>query len=312
MTAPAITAFLDAMAAAGMRPVEPTMDRLARGELVRFRAEGDRPGKRNGAARLFMDGVPGGWWKHWRTGERRTWRADTAHAPRPGAAADHALRRAQADAIRRREHEAAAARAAALWDGAAPASAAQPYLVRKGMAPDGLREHAGRLLVPMRDVPGRLWNVQRIAPDGSKWFLPGARVGGVAWWRGKPGPTIAIGEGAATMAAVHAATGWCAVAAMMSGNLLAAALAVRVASPNARLILCADDAAGGEGNPGMAAAEKAARAVRGLVARPPRPPGWPDDRSLDFDDALRGAGPAAVRRALGCDTPNMETPHGRL
>ena len=119
------------------------------------------------------------------------------------------------------------------------------------------------------------------------------------WRRGDPGAVIAVGEGAATMAAVHAATGRCSIAAFSSGNLAAVARAVRSRWPAACLILCADDDAGRLPNIGLDAANAAARAVGGLVARPPRPPGWPEGKGWDFADTMTAPGGAeAIRRAL--------------
>ena len=108
-----------------------------------------------------------------------------------------------------------------------------------------------------------------------------------------------VGEGAATMAAVHAATGLCSVTAFSAGNLAAAAHAVRARWPAAMMILCADDDVGNVPNKGLDAANAAARAVGGMVARPPRPPGWPDGKGWDFADTMIAPGGAeAIRRAL--------------
>lgn len=83
---------------------------------------------------------------------------------------------------------------------------------------------------------------------------------------------LAIGEGWATMASVHAATGWPCVAAFCSSNLEAVARVMRAKFPEAKLVLCADDDSETEGrtgeNPGILAARKAAVAVGGFMAVP--------------------------------------------
>lgn len=297
MTAPAITAFLHVMAAAGMRPVEPIMDRLARGELVRFRAEGDKPGKRNGWAKVYLDERPAGVFGHWRTGERGTWSAGASalsRADRRALSARFARERADRAAREHAGHVAAQARALALWEAATPATV-HPYASAKGLALDGLRVAGGNLLVPMRDLAtGALWNVQRIPPEprGTKRFSADARVSGTCWGRGAPGATLALAEGMATAAALHAATKACSVAAMTAGNLLAVALAMRRRWPEAAIIVGADmDPAG------KAKATEAARAISGRVARPPHPLGDPPN-GWDFDDALRTMGADAVRAAF--------------
>ena len=51
MTDP-VSEFLNAMAAAGIRPLEPIAEKLASGNPVRFRADGDKLGRHNGWAWL--------------------------------------------------------------------------------------------------------------------------------------------------------------------------------------------------------------------------------------------------------------------
>lgn len=295
-----LSVFIDAMAAAGIVPRDRAAlaSKLAAGAgLIRFRCHGERAA--NGWAVLHLDGKPAGRFGNWRLGISSSWRAGRASKPSEAERAEFARLRRVWDADTRRGHEAAAAHCAALWEAARPASAAHRYLVAKGMQPDGLREHGAALLIPMHDAAGRLWSLQSIFPDGGKRFGRGGRCDGMMWRRGDPGALIAIGEGAATMAAVHAATGVCSVAALSSGNIAAVARAVRAQWPAACLILCADDDAGRVPNIGLDVANAAARAVGGMVARPPRPPGWPDGKSWDFTDTIIAPGGAeAIRRAL--------------
>ncbi len=295
-----LSAFLDVMAATGIVPRDRAelASKLAAGAgLIRFRCHGERAA--NGWAVLHLDAEPAGRFGNWRLGIASSWRAGRASKPSAADRAEFArLRRAWA-AETRRGHEAAAAHCLALWQAARPASAAHRYVVAKAMRPDGLREHGAALLIPMHDAAGRLWSLQSIFPDGSKRFARGARCDGMMWRRGDPGAVIAIGEGVATMAAVHAACGLCSIAAFSSGNLAAVARAVRAQWPAACLILCADDDAGRVPNIGLEVANVAARTVGGLVARPPRPPGWPDGKGWDFADTMTAPGGAeAIGRAL--------------
>lgn len=295
-----LSAFLDAMAAAGIVPRDrgALASRLAAGAgLVRFRCQGERAA--NGWAVLHLDGEPAGRFGNWRLGIASSWRAGRATKPNAGERAAFAQLRRAWEAETRRGHEVAAAHCLALWEAARPASQAHRYLAAKGMRPDGLREHGAALLIPMHDAAGRLWSLQSIFPDGSKRFARGGRCDGMMWGRGDPGAVIAIGEGAATMAAVNAATGLCSITAFSAGNLVAVARAVRARWPATYLIICADDDAGRVPNIGLEVANTAARAVGALVARPPRPPGWPDGKGWDFADTMTAPGGAdAIRRAL--------------
>ncbi|CAM4315652.1 Toprim domain-containing protein [Novosphingobium lubricantis] len=158
----------------------------------------------------------------------------------------------QAELARKRERleaeEAAARCAADLWANASRADPAHPYLVAKVLEPFGIRQEGRDLLVPMVDPGFRLWNVQRIRPDGFKLFGKDARTAGLFWPHGvhiqdgrpSAGPLV-IGEGFATMAAVHSATGFGVAAAMSARNLETVARAMRKLFPTRELVIAADD-----------------------------------------------------------------------
>lgn len=204
----------------------------------------------------------------------------------------------QAELARKRERlaaeEAAALCAADLWANASRADPAHPYLVAKALEPFGIRQAGRDLLVPMVDPGFRLWNVQRIQPDGFKLFHKDCRTAGLFWPHGvhmldgrpSAGPLV-IGEGFATMAAVHSATGFGVAAAMSARNLEAVARAMRQMVPTRELVIAADDDRHLSENIGLGAARKAAQAVGGVVAIP-RPETCPADSSADFADIPRG------------------------
>lgn len=270
--------FLGAMEAAGVRPAEPIAQALCGGGLVRFRAEGDKPGRRNGWAVLYLDGTPAGSFGWYKGGVREKWRADRQEPVSP--AERDRLRREWREASRRRQaerraaQEAAAVLAVARWASGGPVDPRHPYLVRKGLTGDGLRQTGNRLLVPMHDVAGRLWNVQTIAPDGFKQFQKGARVLGLLCIIGAGGNRACIGEGYATMAAVRAATGLPVIVAFSGENLMAVALGVRRRWRDLDLTFCADDDAHLVDHPtirknlGLEYAKAAAAAVGGRLALP--------------------------------------------
>ena len=204
----------------------------------------------------------------------------------------------QAELARKRERlaaeEAAARRAADLWANASRADPAHPYLVAKGLEPFGIRQAGNDLLVPMVDPAFRLWNVQRIRPDGFKLFGRDARTAGLLWPHGvhlidgrpSAGPLV-IGEGFATVAVIHAATGLGVAAAMSARNLEPVARAMRKLFPTRELVIAADDDRHLTENIGLEAARKAAEAVGGVVAAP-RPATSRADSSADFADIPRG------------------------
>ena len=213
----------------------------------------------------------------------------------------------QAEFARKRERLAAeelAARCAAdLWASASRADPAHPYLVVKALEPFGIRQAGSTLLVPMVDPGFRLWNVQRIRPDGFKLFGKEARTAGLFWPHGvhlidgapSAGPMV-IGEGFATMAAIYSATGLGVVAALSARNLEPVARAMRKLFPARELIVAADDDCHLPENLGLSAARKAAGAVGGLVATPRRETRSADS-GADFADIPRGEVTARIAAA---------------
>lgn len=204
----------------------------------------------------------------------------------------------QAELARKRERlaveESAALCAVDLWRNASRADPVHPYLVAKALEPFGIRQAGRDLLVPMIDPGFRLWNVQRIRPNGFKLFAKDARTAGLFWPHGvhlidgrpSAGPLV-IGEGFATMAAIHSATGFGVAAAMSARNLEPVARAIRKRFPARELILAADDDCHLPDNLGLNAARKVAQAVGGCVAMP-RPETRVADSGADFADIPRG------------------------
>lgn len=298
-----VTAFIDAMEAAGIVPVEPIAAVLASGQPIRFRAEGDRKGRKNGWAQLHLDGIPAGVFRHYRLGIRQTWCA--GQDDRGLTSAEKRQLRDSIRAIeeqRKRELEAkqsaAAREAAALWDSGKPADPSHPYLARKGLEPFGVRQHGRDLLVPMIDREWRLWNVQRIRPDGFKLFHKGARTAGLFWphnliaMDGKPTPgPIVVAEGYATAAAIWQWGPPCAVVAAMSAkNLAHVAVTMRSLYPDRELIVAADDDCHLVVNVGLDLARSAAEAVGALLATPQPLDEWDSEArsQADFADIPPG------------------------
>jgi phage/plasmid primase-like uncharacterized protein len=173
----------------------------------------------------------------------------------------------QAQAERERERVEAQANAAQIarqrLTEAVPALAGHPYLSRKRIAPERLWQAGDRLLVPIADETGTVWNVQSIAPDGCKLFLKAGRTKGVFWWAGKATDRLVIGEGMATVAAIRRATGLPVIAALSAHNLPTIAALVRAMRPNITLIIAADD-----DDAGMKAARIAAEQAGASLAVP--------------------------------------------
>ena len=246
---------------------------------------------------------------------------DATHAP-PATpedlarlAAQRAQRLREEQAATEAAHNAAATEAARQWD-AATTDGKSPYLDRKNVQPHGVRfAPGGWLLVPMRDGEGRLWNVQRIAPNKpdsgpEKLFCKGGRKSGLWHMVGVPEATpgqpvaalalVLLAEGYATAATLHEATGLPVAVCFDAGNLLHVARALRALWPAARLVVCGDDDRETEAqkghNPGRTKATAAAQAVGGVAVFPSDlPPGGTDFNDLHAHHG--GAAGLAVVRA---------------
>ncbi|MEP6601374.1 MAG: AAA family ATPase, partial [Nitrospirota bacterium] len=154
----------------------------------------------------------------------------------------------------------------------------------------------------------RLRSLQFISEDGKqKRFLKRGAVAGAYCSIGGPTDTICIAEGFATGATIHEVTGHAVVVAFNAGNLEAVVRSLRSRFPDATLIVCADDDDGVPGNPGIAKATEAARAVGGLLAVPYFGADRPDG-ATDFNDLARHRGADAVRRAIAiAKAPEVST-----
>ncbi|MCW2314323.1 PriCT-2 domain-containing protein [Rhodoferax antarcticus] len=265
---------------------------------------------------LFYDAREAGW-------------QDSSTYKKPSAAEieqrrqERAKRDAEAQAQEEAQHEAAAARAQALWEAAQPCEA-HPYLARKGVKSHGLRfgpwartdSETGEvfvtpdcLLIALCDRQKNVHSLQLIKPDGTKLFMSGGAKAGHFYAIGSQPllvdgqPVFVLAEGYATGASVHEATGHLVRVCMDAGNLLNVAKVLRQEAPEATIVIAADNDTQTDGNPGMTAACKAARAVGALMAFPPD--------GGDFNDLHLTCGLQAVAEVIGHATaaPTQELVH---
>ena len=263
--------MLDAMRGAGLVPLK-ALDLQDDGKVHRFRIEGDKAGSSNGWYVLHSHPVQAGAFGSWKTGETHTWREATSKPPTAAERAAlqrhmQAMQQARA-AEQEQVRQAARERAEKLWRIARPAHNSHPYLQRKKVQAIGLRQLRECLLVPLRDSLGVLQSLQFIGPDGTKRFLTGGRMVGCYFGIGVPVDSLILCEGYATAASVHQATGRACAVAFNCGNLMAVARALRLKFPRMGIIVAADNDFATPGNPGLAKATEAARAVRGFVVLP--------------------------------------------
>lgn len=215
--------------------------------------------------------------------------------------AEFAKRAAEArqagDAERAEKSKHAGDRARRMWP-RLPEGGASEYLARKRVGAHGVRfAMGGTVVVPVRSAAGELVGLQFIQGDGSKKFLTGTPKQGSSHGLGdfSGDSPIVVGEGYATVASIHEATGWPCVCAFDAGNLAPVARQVRAKHPGRKLVLAGDDDHESGKNKGRELATAAAQEVQAHLAFPK----FTESKGRsDFNDMLIEAGATAVRDLL--------------
>lgn len=289
----------------------PQMD----GQMVRVKVEGDTGRKQSGSYIGWNDldtgGRPAGHIQNFRNGTKTNWKYSgnlatvkskaLSASERATLNARAAERTAKRDLEREETYQAVADNIVKhLNDYATPADNTHPYLSNKGveaygvfvdakgglLSPPNLSEDkqqsfskAGNLLVPMRDVEGKIWGAQTIDTTGFKGMAKGAKMAGTFhliegdWKMQNVDSPVIITEGYATGAELHKQLDVPVVVAFSSNNLLAVAEAVREKYPEKNIVIAGDNDHIKEGkllpdgrimgNPGKEKALEAAEAVKG-------------------------------------------------
>ena len=295
--------FREAIRSADLQPPE---EIVADGAIHRFPSDGRR-GDDAGWYVLHADGIPAGCYGCWRTGVEETWRADVGRpltaAEKEEQRANEAAARQAREAEKSQRHAETALKAKKIWDSARTPDQDHPYLVSKRLSTKGVRQTGEKLVVPVRNS-SELHSLQFISPDGSKRFLTGGGVRGCYFSIGNPknAASLCVAEGFATGATIHEATGHPVVVAFNAGNLQPVAKTLSERYPDLPLIICGDDDAETEGNPGRTKATEAARSVGARLAFPERL-----DGVADFNDMAGQCGLGAVRAAVDAASICEET-----
>ena len=285
----AIAQFSNAMFADGLGCKEPL---IADAGIHRFHVKGDRAGSKNGWYVLFNDVFFAGAYGSWKTGETHKWSLKGKRlSQKERERLNDEVVKARVEGARRRRigHVDAANLAEAMWSDAMAARPDHPYLISKRVFPHNLRQIENRLLVPLYDFYGKLWNLQQIYANGDKFFLKNGRVTGMyapvnRLHLIKP-EELVVCEGWATGATVYEKICIGVLCAMNAGNLLSVSKSVREHYPHSHLIIAADNDRFTRGNPGVSKAREAAVKVNGLLKIPQFPES--DSKGTDFNDLAK-------------------------
>lgn len=326
-----ISAFIDYMHEVDCPPAA-SVTINADDKMHRYMLSGDKPKTENGSyiLRVDADGFAVGGcmnfrdqvWHKWHTksprkitdAERTAWKKRQEEA------------RVKHDADRAEAAKAAALKAQKIWS-EATSTGSNAYLDRKLFTAEqlGCRVSRGQIVVPMW-ADGKLVGLQFIGDDGDKLFLKSSAKEGAYHAIKGDGDLLVIGEGLATMGAIHAAVGCSVIVAFDAGNLKPVAQVMRKKYPEKQIIFAADgdqwtiprnkrpdpwDSPPGDDprwvewrdaglcvNTGADKAKQAALAIGGaLVLAPPIPSDDPAKRT-DWWDFWKDAGSDAVKAAF--------------
>ncbi len=201
---------------------------------------------------------------------------------------DKARMRREAKAEQQR-HESKALEATQDWARAKPCSS-HHYLKARGIKPHGVRIEGNALLIPMR-IGQKMWSLQSIYPNCSKWFMTGAKARGCYFGIGQLTECLWIAEGFATGATVHEVTGHGVICALSGENMKVVAKWFRTNHKNTQLMIAADSGMRGIAH-GMAALKA------GIASRLVYPDFRPLDGGSDWNDYRRHYGTDRTREAL--------------
>jgi len=242
--------------------------------LHRFYIDGDKVGSKNGWYIVYPNRPVMGVLGSWKTGEKHVWCIeDDKSALSPKDRVQYSMRlkkmqRLRADELRQKQNE-AAANAQRLWHSLPEQDNNHPYLQKKNVKSHGLRRGDDTLVIPLRNISGKITSLQFIKACGEKRFLSGGQKRGCFFGIGATTPTICIAEGYATAASIHQETGHCTIVAFDAYSLLAVAREIRKKHPRHKLVICADNDSHLTPNIGVEKAKEAAECVQGYLAVPP-------------------------------------------
>lgn len=263
------------------------VDVIEEDEAIHRVATQAKPKSKNGWYASYTDALVMG---DWATGVVEVWKPEGSK--RSYGDKQKIKAAIERDNQHRREQQETAAHEARRLFSQGRAVSSHPYLIIKGLTlHDGLRQSGNWLLVPLYDLQSKtIMNLQRIAHDGTKLFLKGGLVSGLASPVGfnQQPETIYICEGYATAVTLHQITREPTLAAMNANNLLSVARLVKEKWPNATIIIAGDDDAQTEQqlgiNPGVKKASEAAAAIGAKVSFPPFTPEQKKAGLTDWND----------------------------
>lgn len=264
--------FRDFMSNCGFAPAD-NISLITDGKIHRYKVKGDKHGDTSGSYCIYTDGtIPAGWAGDWHYKDFPAWHYDLDTLPEehrkyyqdPKQQAKIKAEQKKREEERKKQQIQAAGEAMDRIRDMPDAQGDHPYLQKKGIYPYDIKAEGRNLAVPLSNIDGLVRSYQRISPDGTKRFYPGAPLDGLFWAIGldlakNPKTPILIGEGFATMAKIYELTSLPSVMGVTCGNLPKVAEIIHKKYPKNKIIIMADNDKATElkrdFNPGIQAAQ---------------------------------------------------------
>lgn len=301
LAAPPEDQLRDEIIKAGLNPPSTI---ILDGNIHRFNSA-EKGNSKNGWYIGYRDGIPAATFGCWKQGIESTWKADIGRPLTIAENAAFANRLQELKALRqeesRRQYQLAADSSSHIWAEAQMAPQTHPYLLKKGIQPNGVRVTGdGRLIVPVTNQDTSISSLQYIKEDGSKQFHPGGATSGKFWLMGAiedSGP-IYIAEGFATAATIREETNKPVVVSFSAQNMPKVATIIRqMVKPTIQIVICADN---DESGTGLKFANEAASTIGATVIMPPSTGDMNDYKQAGHDlmELLRQRSDIELRDAL--------------
>ena len=292
----------------------PIMD----GKIKRVKVSGDKGSEKSGAYVGYIDGYPAGFIENFKTGQRINWKfelnRETQSKPFTNVDFEAIKKANEAKAAKRANellslNEKTALRLRNEYDNASLLQGEHSYLKSKGVKADGSLkvDEFNNLLIPLSDTSGKMWSMQRIAPNGNKIIgvikTRSEKENGEEYAARKKScfytstpldlhNEFFICEGFATAKSVEILLDKPTIMAVDSGNLISVCEALLEKYPHKQITICADNDVKNKINRGLESALKCKEKYPQIHIIKPS---LADKNISDFNDLMRFKGEAIAK-----------------
>ena len=282
----------------------PQMD----GKLHRIPEKGAKPGNKNIAYLGYLDGVPAGYVKNFRGGEKK-WKMSgvvLTNEDRTRLKKEGLEKKARREKKRQELYNQTAKESEAFTRALPTATGKENYFSDKNLvlsATGAKTDSRGNIILPMKDVAGKQWSHLTLQPNGFKQILKDSRLQGTFALVGAKNldeikGDFNLAEGYSTAATIHEATGQSVLITGTGNNLKHVARALRNRHPERNIFILADDdkylTDQGKMNTGRVQSQEAARAVGGHAIYPDFAGAKTSKERTDFRDMAKMRGKQMV------------------